>query len=108
MKTGDLLLRCYAVKDDDQWIAFCIDLGLAAQGDTYEETKRKLHDMIHEYILDALDGEDKEYADQLLSRKAPLSQFVTYYFYKLMFKIGAFKNGAHKLFNQPVPLVPAN
>lgn len=69
MKPRELLLRCYANKYDDQWQAFCIDFGLAAQGDSYEEVKAKLSDMIREYLYDALVGEDKEYAEQLLQRK---------------------------------------
>ncbi len=28
-----LVLRCYAKKEGDQWVAVCIDLSLAAQAD---------------------------------------------------------------------------
>ncbi|MDN5751784.1 MAG: hypothetical protein L0H15_00695 [Nitrosospira sp.] len=106
MKSADLLLRCYANRKDGQWQAFCIDFSLAAQGDSFPDVRTKLETMIAEYIYDALAGEDREYADQLLHRKAPLRQIATYYYYALMYKIGAFGDGLHQLFKPAVPLVP--
>ncbi|WP_430229964.1 hypothetical protein [Nitrosomonas communis] len=106
MKPNDLLLRCYANKEGNQWQAFCIDFGLAAQGDTFKEVKEKLNAMIREYLYDALVGEDKVYADQLLKRKAPFKQIATYYYYVAMYRSGVFKNGLHKLFKEAMPLVP--
>lgn len=106
MKPKELMLRCYANKDGDQWQAFCIDFGLAVQGDSLQEVKTKLFVMIKEYLYDALVGEDKEYAEQLLNRKAPFKQLSTYHYYRLMHKIGVFKDGLHQLFKQPMPLVP--
>ncbi len=108
MKPTELLLRCYANKQDDQWQAFCIDFCLAAQGDSYEEARDKLDNMIHEYIYDALVGEDKEYADDLLERKAPLKQILTYHCYKFLCWIGALKEEIHRLFNTPMPMIPQN
>ena len=108
MKPRELLLRCYANKHDDQWQAFCIDFGLAAQGDSYEEVKAKLSDMIREYLYDALVGEDKEYAEQLLQRKAPFKQTATYYWYSVLYHLGVFRNEFHKLFKLPQALVPQN
>ncbi len=108
MEPRELLLRCYANKNGDQWQAFCIDFGLAAQADNAEEVQRKLMSMIEEYLYDALGGEDKEYADQLLQRKAPFKQVATYHYYALMYKLGAFKDGVHLLFKAPMPLVPMN
>lgn len=107
-KPQQLLLRCYANKEGDQWQAFCIDLCLAAQGESFAEARKKLNMMIAEYIYDALVGEDKEYADQLLQRKAPMKQIATYQYYKLMHRIGIFKDGLHHLFKSPMPLVPQN
>jgi hypothetical protein len=106
MKSTDLLLRCYANKREGQWQAFCIDFSLAAQGENFPEVKLKLESMIAEYIYDALAGEDQEYADQLLRRKAPLKQELTYHYYSLMYHLGGFKDGFRKLFTAPVPLVP--
>lgn len=108
MKPNKLLLRCYANKEGDQWQVFCIDFNLAAQGDSFSEARIKLRNMISDYLYDALAGEDQEYADQLLQRRAPLKIRVTYYYYKLMYKLGMLKNGIHRLFTAPVPLVPQN
>jgi hypothetical protein len=106
MRPEDLLLRCYANKHNDQWQAFCIDLSLAAQGDDFPEVKRKLESMIAEYVYDALAGEDRDYAEQLLNRTAPFKQVATYHYYTLMYQIGVFKDGIHRLFKSPLPLIP--
>ena len=108
MKPKNLLLRCYAHKQDDQWGAFCLDLCLAAQGDSFEEAKAKLDSMIGEYVYDATVGEDKGYAEQLLSRKAPLDQWATYYLYKVLIAVHAKRNDLTKLFKETLPLVPYN
>ena len=42
-ETKQLLLRCYAERVGDQWQAFCLDLSLAAQGDTFMEVKDNSH-----------------------------------------------------------------
>jgi hypothetical protein len=106
MKLGKLLLRCLAEKKDDQWQVFCLDLCLAAQADTLEEAKQKLESMIASYIYDALVGEDKAFAAQLLSRKAPLSQWLKYYYYSIMIHGVHITNGVHKIFKEPIPLTP--
>ena len=60
-----------------------------------------------EYIYDTLAGEDQEYANQLLNRKAPLGQIATYHWIGLMHRLGVFRDGDHKIFKEPIPLVPA-
>jgi len=106
IQAKNLMLRCYANKRGDQWQAFCIDLCLAAQGDSFKEVKHKLDQMMLEYVYDALAGEDREFAEQLLSRKAPLSQIATYHCIALMHRVGLLRDGIHKLFKEPMPLVP--
>jgi hypothetical protein len=106
MKPNDLLLRCYAEKSEGHWQAFCLDLCLAAQGDSYKEVRNKLDAMISEYVYDALVGEDKAYAEQLLSRKAPFYQWAKYYGYFALIKLMHIKRGLPKLFKEPLPLVP--
>lgn len=71
-------LRCYAKKEGSDWVAVCIDLSLAAQAESPQLAKEKLESMITTYVNEAL-NEHKEYAVQLLSRKAPLSQRLFYY-----------------------------
>lgn len=81
MSVSNLVLRCYSLYDKEQWIAFCLDFDLAAQADSFEEAKEKLEDMIKVYVFDALVGEDKEYSEQMLFRKAPLIEWIKYYYY---------------------------
>lgn len=71
-------LRCYIKKEHADWVAVCIDLSLAAQAESPQLAKEKLESMITTYVDEAL-NEHKEYAQQLLSRKAPFSQQLTYY-----------------------------
>lgn len=79
MKQKKLVLRCYAKRDGDIWIAVCVDLSLAAQARSLQEAKAKLDAQIHEYVMDAVVGQDKEHCELLLNRKSPVSELVTYY-----------------------------
>lgn len=108
VKPIQLVLRCYAVKDEGVWVASCIDLSLAVQGDSFEEVKEKLEAMIGEYVYDATVGEDREYAGQLLTRKAPYPEIVKYYWYLLLLKLGSLKQDIHRLFTEALPLAPCN
>ena len=108
MNPKTLLLRCYAREETDgQWSDVCLDLCLAAQGDSFEEARKKLEEQIAEYVYDAVAGEDREYAADLLSRKAPLSQWLEYYWYKLINRLTHRKDGPHKPFDETLPLIPA-
>ncbi|KXS32533.1 MAG: hypothetical protein AWT59_1366 [Candidatus Gallionella acididurans] len=108
MKPNNLLLHCYAEKSGEQWQVFCLDLSLAAQGDSFKEARIKLDSMVESYLQDALVGEDKEYADQLLNRKAPLRQWIKYYFFRLIFLIFSTKNRLPRLFKEAIPMVPCS
>lgn len=72
------VIRCYAQRRGDQWQAFSLELGLAAQADTLLEVKRKLEIMIGCYVHDAVAGEDRDHAYELLSRRAPWWAYVQY------------------------------
>lgn len=106
MKPSDLLLRCLAQKDGDVWVTSCLDLCLAAQADTLEEAKQKLEAMISDYVYDALIGEDRDYAGQLMTRKAPFREWVKYYLLLAIKKIGGMKDGVHQQFIEPLPMGP--
>lgn len=107
VKPQQLVLRCFASKSGAQWQAFCLDLDLAVQGDSLEEVKQKISGQIAEYVYDALAGEDTQYAEQLLSRRAPLSLWATYYWAGLVHKIFHFQDGVRR-FTERMPLVPAH
>jgi len=62
--------------------------------------------MIREYVFDALVGEDREYAKQLLTRKSPLIEWIKYYFYLFVYHYLHIKDDIYRLFNEPLPLTP--
>ncbi len=105
MKAPDLVLRCYAEMVEGQWQAFCLDLSLAVQGESLPEAQDKLLNMIREYVCDALIGEDKEYANQLMSRRAPFHYWLKFYFIVGLKKIGKLHDDVRVLFSQPLPLI---
>lgn len=94
MRPRDLILRCFAERIGDQWQAFCIDLNLAAQGDSLAEVKTKLDAMIQEYMFDAFEGEDSAHAADLFPRPAPLSIRLRYARYWLLDKALSRLSGA--------------
>lgn len=75
-----LVFRCFAERSEGQWQAFCIDLTLAAQADTYAEARQKLHEQINSYVFDAIAGDDQEHAVYLLQRRAPI-------YYRLKYQV---------------------
>ena len=96
------LLRCFIKQENSQWIAVCIDLNLAAQADTSNEAKQTLEAMIKSYVTEALTI-DKNYAEQLLSRKAPFSLILEYYFAVFIQKIKAFNPTHLQIFSETLP-----
>ena len=106
MKPPGLIVRCYAETVDAQWQAFCLDLCLAVQGESFQEVKDKLERMICDYVTDAVVGEDKEYAYQLLNRRAPLKYWAKYYYAVVLHKFGALRKNVRLLFREPLPLHP--
>ena len=107
MRTNDLILRCYGERNGDLWQTFCIDLNLATQGESFQEARDKLHDQIASYMQEALAGEDREYADQLLSRKSPLEFRLRYHFYSLLCYFDTARESICQIFNEVMPLTPS-
>lgn len=103
MKTNELILRCYSEQEQGSWVAVCVDLNLAAQAESQALAKHKLESMIQSYVTEALTT-DLEYAEQLLTRKAPWPMWIRYYTIKLLSAIHA----NHSLaFNEIMPMRPA-
>jgi hypothetical protein len=107
MTPDQLLLRCYAEQKLGHWQAFCLDLGLASQGETEAEARGKLNAMMREYLHDALAGEDRQYAEYFLTRKAPMSQWAKYYLYSLMDGLHLHFGTERTLFKKLIPLAPS-
>lgn len=104
-------LRCYAIKREDQWVAVCLDLCLAAQADTFKEAREKLHEQVVDYVEEACTV-DREHAAYLLNRRAPISQWLTYYKYRCVSYIGKLLGSTRsdrklKAFDQKMPSHPA-
>ena len=78
MKKPEMFFRCYARKDGDVYVAVCIDLNLAFQGDTVEAARKGLDTLIHEYLQDAIEHNREHLAD-LIDRPAPLNLRMRYY-----------------------------
>lgn len=108
MRPNQLLLRCFAERKDGAWQAFCLDFDLAAQGESFDEVKAKLESMIAEYVYDALAGDDRDHAEQFLSRRAPFALWARFYLIKVRYALHLAQNGVKRLFTEPVPLVPVN
>jgi hypothetical protein len=107
MRPKELVLRCFAEERGNVWQAFCIDFGLAVQGESLAEVKRKLDEQVRSYLYDALVGEDREHAsDLLLHRKAPLYLRMRYWWYRLVSRFHG-PNGDGRIFGEPLPLSPA-
>lgn len=101
-----LIIRCMAVRQGDQWVAMTLELGLAAQDDTFEAAKARLEAQIKSYVREAL-TEDKEFADQLLSRKAHWSVYARYHMLQAKARIHLLAQDMGRLFMEPLPLIPA-
>ena len=92
-----LLLRGYAIREDSVWTATCLDLTLAAQGDSSEEALQRLMDTVSEYVRQAI-GKDRAYKEQLLNRRAPVSEYLKYYCLKGLITVLGWlkqKDGVH-------------
>lgn len=103
MKSKDLILRCYIKKAGSQFVAVCVDLCLAAQADTQEQARKMLLSQIESYVEEALTI-DREFADELLNRKAPLYQRMEYQVIKAGYKLHLFKSGIAQAFKTILPV----
>ena len=108
MKSKDLLIRCMIYRDGDLFIGVCLDYDLMVQSETMANAKEKLNQQVREYVADALVGEDHDYADQLLDRRAPFKYFLMYYGGACVYKILHFQRFFINTFRSALPVVPAN
>jgi len=109
MKARNLLLRCFADKNEFGWQAFCIDFDLAAQGATLDEARDRLRGMIAEYVEDAMIGDDQQYAEAFLSRRSPWQLVLKYHLYRLWNKVQSRSKALAPLaFRSPLPVAPAH
>lgn len=105
MHPNNLLLRVYGERSAGQWTLMCLDFSLAVQSDNLNEAKKLLAEQIVMYVRDATIGEDREHADVLLTRRAPLQYWVKYYWFRARQAITHHKN-SHLAEKRSIPLVP--
>ena len=101
----NLVLRCYAEKEaDGTWFTICLSLNLYARGDSFEQSRHKLHAVISAYLRDALTV-DSEFVGDLIPRRAPLYFWLRYAFIWCCVKIRDV--ATVRKFKEVLPLVPA-
>ncbi len=105
VKLKNLVLRCYAEREaDGSWFTMCLDLNLYARGDSFDHSRKKLHDVISAYLRDSLTV-DSEYVGDLIPRRAPLRFWLRYGFIWCCVQL---RNAADvRKFKEPIALVPA-
>ena len=81
MNPEKLIVRCMAWQESGLWVASCIDLMLAAQGDTLNDAKARLHTQITQYVNEAVTV-DSAHSESLLSRRAPLRDQIRFTFWR--------------------------
>lgn len=103
MRMPNRKLRCFAERSDGLWVTYCLEFGLAAQGDTFDEAKDKLEAQIRDI--------SREEAEMLIGRGSPASLWVRYaYIWAVIHVAHAFGRDTRrrKRFTEAVPpnLVP--
>jgi hypothetical protein len=80
-------LHLLARQIEGQWVVECLDFSLAAQDDTFESAQRRIVDQASSYVETALSIDGGVHADQLLSRRAPLWDWIVFHFLFLTGKL---------------------
>ncbi len=88
---GDLVLRCYAQKTEKaNLVGTCLELDISVEASNIDELKKKMSQAIESYIQVVLDTSDRDSIPVLLSRRAPLKDWILYYFFKHLHRIRRF------------------
>jgi hypothetical protein len=104
-----LVVHCLIERVGDQWQAFSLEFGLAVQGESCLNVRRRLASMIECYVRDALCGEDREHSYELLvRRKATWRVYLRHYRVWLALHIAAFMTAPNDamIYREPLPLEP--
>lgn len=84
-----------------------MEFGLAAQADTKRDAILKLEEQLRAYVLEAVTVH-RDFAPQLLSRRAPMSLYVRYYAIRVVQKLhSAIESNRAMAFWEAMPLAPA-
>lgn len=83
MTPDKLTVRCMAWQESGLWVASCIDLTLAAQGNTLDDARATLRGQIIRHINEAVTV-DAAHSEELLSRRAPLRDQIRFVFWRAL------------------------
>jgi hypothetical protein len=75
------VLRCYGRKiADEKWYGVCLELNLAVEAASPEEMRERMGSVILSYLNTVIDTQDKDSIPDLLLRRAPLRDWLFYYY----------------------------
>jgi len=84
-RPDELILRCYGYRSNaGPYIGVCVDLNIVVQADSPHELRAKMGDAIVSYFETVLDTHDKESIPALMSRHAPIHDWLIYYAIRLV------------------------
>ncbi len=92
-KPDKLILRCYGYRSrKGPYVGVCVDLNIAVEADSPYQLKAKMADAIVSYIDTVLDTNDRESIPSLMSRRAPVQDWVIYYLLRTVHRVRQFKD----------------
>jgi len=85
IRPGNFVLRCYGYKTKKgNWFGLCLNFNLAIEADSPELLEEKMRAVIESYIDTVLDTDDRKSVPQLLTRRAPIYDWLIYYLIKVI------------------------
>ena len=75
-----LILKCYGYKiEENKWVGICLNFNLAVEAESPEGLVEKTAEVVASYIETVLDTKNRESIPELLSRRAPIGDWLKYY-----------------------------
>lgn len=102
-----MLIKCYAERHEDLWVAVCINFNLAAQAHTFEEAKDNLSAQIEDHIEEALSAPEPIRHQLLYGRKAPLVDRLRYHLFGVLARLAeiAHAQASRRIFSEDRPAI---
>ena len=102
VRPNQLVLRCYGYRTrSGRWYGVCVDLNIAVEASSIEELRSKMGEALQSYLEAVLATEDRSSVPGLLSRKAPVGDWLRYYLIKLLLLIKKFPDNF--IFREYIP-----
>lgn len=88
-----LILRCYGYRTrKGTWYGVCLNFDIAVEANSQDQLRQKMHDVLVSYLETVTDTENKTSIPYLLSRRAPIKDWLTYYGIRILLFIRNFPN----------------